>query len=567
MNPIHQKQEAKLKISPRIYQYYEDILVNAQEFPNNNTDHIKKYAIISTPRCGSTYFCKTLEAIGLGSPMEWYNTVYIKAYLKCAGLTKLEPNIYIDKIIKGTANLENKIFGVNFHISHFSFVQKMGFTLSDLGFDKIYYLERRDQFSQAYSLAKAMKSGFWSRDAEILAGYKDPLEVELTTRDITQATNMLNAQKHTFSTKFRPYTDHIFTYEDILEHGIDKSANKICKDLDIKTRITNDTIPQTTQKHTSTFDEEQKSSLRRKITKAEVQQRKNINIEKELKMSKNINRTYQVTEHKKIADRANNEIWTERISSMLEQAEKYKDIDLNSIKKYAILSTTRTGSNMFSSILQNCGLGNPSTFYNKKWVDLYFKLKGTEYSPKKMDMFIDDLIRGTFNPDNNIFGLKLHVHNIIDWNKRSHPIFNKILFHKIYNTDRHNIVLQAYSKAKAEISGLGTSEIEDRTNLDDIEQPKVSLKDLCHFLRTLVIEKNYYENKIRVTVDREFFYEDFVQPDNMKEYVRLIHEDLGVPFDESQELISKFRRQSNSSQYDDLNALLAQLGLTWIDKP
>ena len=51
---------------------------------------IRKYAIISTPRVGSSMFCHCLESVGnMGWPTEWFHPSYIQTF---AYMTK-RPNL------------------------------------------------------------------------------------------------------------------------------------------------------------------------------------------------------------------------------------------------------------------------------------------------------------------------------------------------------------------------------------------------------------------------------------------------------------------------------------------
>ena len=126
----------------------------------------KSYLIFSTPRVGSNLLCKGLEITEiLGQPSEWFNkriVTEIDARLKRKKF--ILPN-YIETIISKSTSA-NGVFGVKVHIDQYIFWRKRNFDILQLGFDKIYYVERKDKIAQAYSLSKALLTDTWSKEEE-----------------------------------------------------------------------------------------------------------------------------------------------------------------------------------------------------------------------------------------------------------------------------------------------------------------------------------------------------------------------------------------------------------------
>lgn len=121
----------------------------------------RKVAFITTPRCGSKYFCYSLAGTGkFGFPAEWMNQTYIEAYLRVCQPADLSVNEYLRFILDKTTS-SNGIFALNFHVDQYVHWKNQGVDLLALGFDRIYRLYRQDRLAQALSYAKASRSGQW----------------------------------------------------------------------------------------------------------------------------------------------------------------------------------------------------------------------------------------------------------------------------------------------------------------------------------------------------------------------------------------------------------------------
>jgi LPS sulfotransferase NodH len=123
---------------------------------------LRKVAIISTPRCGSKYFCSALGATGrFGDPMEWLGPEWAQAYAKLTGAHEVDLGVYL-KFILARTTTPNGVFTLNFHVYQYMHWRRQGIDLMRIGFDRVYCLARRDRLAQALSLAQARRTGEWS---------------------------------------------------------------------------------------------------------------------------------------------------------------------------------------------------------------------------------------------------------------------------------------------------------------------------------------------------------------------------------------------------------------------
>ena len=200
---------------------------------NTDINEQKKYAVISTPRCGSKMLCDLLARNELGWPSEWFNMRYIQQYLNKKNMNTLDMKVYLDDLITATASPNTKILGVNFHIDQYQAFLNKKIDLLNLGFDAVYYIKRRDIVRQAYSFAKAMNSELWSKDMEKRAGFTTTPEITITPEDFLRALNKIYNDRLYFENKIKTKTDRIFIYEDIIQDGLHTCITRIRQDLDL----------------------------------------------------------------------------------------------------------------------------------------------------------------------------------------------------------------------------------------------------------------------------------------------------------------------------------------------
>ena len=173
----------------------------------------KKVAIISTPRCGSKFFCESLASTrSFGYPAEWMNPSYINAYIRT--LKPTAPNLaeYLDFVVRRTTST-NGIFSLNFHVDQYMYWQKLGFDLFTMNFDKIYRLQRKDKLAQALSYAKATATGQWrSSDRQI----QNRSVNQVTTSMIIGALHKISLWDEFYDSHLARFVDKSYWYEDYL---------------------------------------------------------------------------------------------------------------------------------------------------------------------------------------------------------------------------------------------------------------------------------------------------------------------------------------------------------------
>lgn len=173
----------------------------------------KKIAIISTPRCGSTFICESLSKSGkFGDPSEWLNPRRMAVYARYFGFSQLHLQNYLEFVMARTVT-ENGIFTLNFHIDQYMYWKDQNFDPLSLGFDHIIYLYRRDKVAQAYSYAKALVTDQWRSTME-------PIQtVEASKISNLQILNALNMQciwDEIYANHLAQYVRTTFCYEEVV---------------------------------------------------------------------------------------------------------------------------------------------------------------------------------------------------------------------------------------------------------------------------------------------------------------------------------------------------------------
>ena len=155
--PLDSMDSASKTFDERLYALFEQL----RNAAGRSQPPRKKVAIISTPRCGSKFFCESLASTGrFGYPAEWMNPSYVNAYARVLKPTNLNLSEYVNFIIGRTTSPDG-VFSLNFHVDQFMYWQKRGVDLLSMYFDRIYHLQRRNKFAQALSYAKANMTGQW----------------------------------------------------------------------------------------------------------------------------------------------------------------------------------------------------------------------------------------------------------------------------------------------------------------------------------------------------------------------------------------------------------------------
>lgn len=194
-------------IDERLYGLFEEL----RDKPARKGPPTKKVALISTPRCGSKFFCETLAGTGkFGYPAEWVNPSYINAYVRVFRPANLNLAEYFDFIVSRTTS-ENGLFALNFHVNQYVEWQKQGIDLLTIGFDRIYGLRRKDKLAQALSYAKAEASGQWRASDKPQVG---TAAARITMPMIIEALHRLSRMDEFYETHLEKFVHQHFFYED-----------------------------------------------------------------------------------------------------------------------------------------------------------------------------------------------------------------------------------------------------------------------------------------------------------------------------------------------------------------
>jgi len=205
--PMHANQAEPTKTTrERLY----DLFVELGQLPNSPIP-TRKIAIISTPRCGSKFFCYSLASTGrFGRPLEWMNVDYVNAYARVFGLENVDLTNYFQFVLMKTTS-GNGVFALNFHVQHYLNWRRKKIDLLSLGYDKIYYLYRKNKFEQAISLAKARLSDQWSSRAKPVRN----VSVEtINNSDILAALYDISRQDEYYKVNLAKHVQREYCYED-----------------------------------------------------------------------------------------------------------------------------------------------------------------------------------------------------------------------------------------------------------------------------------------------------------------------------------------------------------------
>ncbi|MCP4475681.1 MAG: glycosyltransferase [Gammaproteobacteria bacterium] len=192
---------------------------------------IKKIAVISIPRSGSKLFCEMMVEENLGKPREFFERAYEECYRDILEDYSLSFEDYYKHIILGSFNKETNVFSINFHGYQIRKKTEEGVAIDDLDIDYFFYMERRDEVAQAYSLAKAESNQLWSIQVEREAGVgDDEINGAIDILTIEENIRKINEEKHWIKENFSEKIVKTIYYEDIVS---DKRAEVFQEIFDI----------------------------------------------------------------------------------------------------------------------------------------------------------------------------------------------------------------------------------------------------------------------------------------------------------------------------------------------
>ncbi|MAJ68277.1 MAG: hypothetical protein CBB67_004570 [Alteromonadaceae bacterium TMED7] len=197
-------------------------------------DEFLKYAIVTTPRSGSTMLSSILTNVNLGKPKEHLRSSSATLFNN-SQLFDIDIRKCIDKLeyYGSTAHSGIRVFGTKL-IAHF--IQDIEESLISLLKDrsyKIIYLEREDEAAQVTSILRARKTNLWHlrSESDKKAVKLEPLELinETSEKEINEVRNNLNSQKFYLDAQFKEFDLSYMkvSYEDLTSN----KANEVCSSI------------------------------------------------------------------------------------------------------------------------------------------------------------------------------------------------------------------------------------------------------------------------------------------------------------------------------------------------
>ncbi len=235
--------EFKIKVTP--LRLFADVFINLickRQLLQPSSEQIIKpkvtYAIVTSPRSGSTYFCDLLESTGIAG----YPTEHLRlAAQELARYCDFDYLRLLHNLLQYRTT-DNGVFGTKL-ISHFLFEFKQSrFDFKQIfsSLDKFIFLTRRDKLAQAVSLILAQKTDIWHiRDVANNINYQAKLkDIDINDdllKNVEQKLDFINHQearlkKILADNKVEPL---ILVYEDIVEDA-ESQINQVLEFLEIE---------------------------------------------------------------------------------------------------------------------------------------------------------------------------------------------------------------------------------------------------------------------------------------------------------------------------------------------
>jgi len=206
--------------------------VGSRRFESGANSPSYKIALISTPRVGSSLFSDALTMIaGKACYFEWLHTRYVACY-ESNNNGGFDPEQYLNDLYRTTFE-KTGVFALNFHVSQYMYWLKhyQIDVLDFFGFDRIYYLDRRDIFAQSYSLAVATLSGLWDSTVEEAVVLPEGSKIIIDKSQLLESYKSITTQLNAFTKYLSKRVDYTFSSEDIMGQGVAHGLTHIIKDI------------------------------------------------------------------------------------------------------------------------------------------------------------------------------------------------------------------------------------------------------------------------------------------------------------------------------------------------
>jgi LPS sulfotransferase NodH len=181
----------------------------------DNVKPIRKIAIFSTPRSGSTHFCNALSNTQkMGEPLEWFNNRFLDNYLSYFKKKDFKLVDYVDFIFTKTSS-DSGTFSTKILVEQYLyFLNVHKFDLLSLNFDEIILVDRRDKIAQAYSYSKALVTDQWS---SLSKSYVNLNPVDIKNSSILKSLHHIATWEEFFESHLSNKLNFKYTYEDFIK--------------------------------------------------------------------------------------------------------------------------------------------------------------------------------------------------------------------------------------------------------------------------------------------------------------------------------------------------------------
>lgn len=215
----NQKQSKKVALDHIATLFQKDLIGLNLEQKVVHSPLVRKVAILSTPRVGSTFLSYLLYPyFGDSIRREWLHNRYLEAFDENR---KNESPVDYLRFIKKHAFSDSTFFGLHIHINQvITWQENYDINIFDyFGFDDVVYMERKDIFAQAYSLAVASESGLWGSEIINTLNLAKDFKVKVTKDALDRAYNALMREKKYFEKNIKTTDTKTIEYETLVENS------------------------------------------------------------------------------------------------------------------------------------------------------------------------------------------------------------------------------------------------------------------------------------------------------------------------------------------------------------
>ena len=212
-------------VQPTFDEWATGVFLRLREAPDRPPPR-RKILILSTPRSGASVFGRVLAAMtGMGIAGEWLDDRMIRAYARVMNRGGVAIADYW-RFIQAKATSAEGGLAIEAHVHDVVRMLGLGVDPFAWGFDGVYFVERRDKFAQAMSLAKARAGGRWHGSHRALRVVQAD---DVSFDEILQALREIAAQEERHRSAFAPRVRRSFVYEEVCARP--EVVGGVCADL------------------------------------------------------------------------------------------------------------------------------------------------------------------------------------------------------------------------------------------------------------------------------------------------------------------------------------------------